>query len=292
MFSFTTEVLCDESIKGKGNAKIINADPGACNVKVIVAHESGCPVGKIMSLSKFMHDYPYIFGIILILGGPIVALYGRRFFPWVIGGIVSICILLGILVFCSVVGIMNTTAGAIVSIVVAFIVAGLAGKLSMKTVWLAVGLLGLIGGFFVGSLIFTMFIAALGYGALWAMILFSVFCSTIFGFMSFRFSRAVVLISTSLIGSYAFMRGLTYFIGGFPQEAVIFEQLVKSHNVEGFTQVFWIYIAIFVCGFIASMYFQVYHSTEHEILTKDEAYIQSDDNFNAVFNQKSSKKST
>ena len=289
MFSFTTEVLCDETVTGRGNAKIVSADDTHCNTKIVVAHESGCPVGKIMSITKFMHDYPYVFGIILILFGPVVALYGRRFFPWVVGGIVSLCALLGILVFSSVVGLMSTTTNLIVSIVVALIVALLLGKLSMKTVWLAVGLLGLIGGFFIGSVIFTVFIATLGYGALWSMILFSVVCAVIFGFLSFRFSKQVVLLATSLIGSYAFMRGLTYFIGGYPQEAVIFDNLVKHQELEGFSELFWIYIAIFVCGFLASMYYQAFYTKEHEMLTSNAAYNKSDDEFKRVFNKKAKK---
>lgn len=155
----------------------------------------------------------------MILGGPIVALYGRRFFPWVIAGIVSVSFLLGTLVFCSVLGFMETTVGLAVSIGVAIIFSGLSGWFVMKTVWIAVGILGLIGGFFMGTMIYTIFLAALGYGALWAMIAFSVFCAILGGFLSFKFSKQVVLFFTSLIGSYAFMRGFSYFLGGFPSEA-------------------------------------------------------------------------
>jgi hypothetical protein len=111
-----------------------------------------------------MHNYPWLVGILLIVGGPIVALYGRRFFPWVIAGIVSLNVLLGTLVFCSVVGFMESTITLSISIGVSFIVSGLAGWFVMKTVWIAVGILGIIGGFFMGSMIFTIFLAALGFG--------------------------------------------------------------------------------------------------------------------------------
>ncbi len=100
----------------------------------------------------------------MILGGPIVGLYGRRFFPWVIAGIVSVNLLLGTLVFCSVVGFMESTISLCISIAVSFIVSGLGGWFVMKTVWIAVGILGIIGGFFMGSMIFTIFLAALGFG--------------------------------------------------------------------------------------------------------------------------------
>jgi hypothetical protein len=111
-----------------------------------------------------MIDYPWLFGLIMIIGGPIVALFGRKFFPWVIAGIVSVTFLLGTLVFCSLLGFMETWLGVGISVAVAFIISGLSGLFSMKTVWIAVGILGLIGGFFLGTMIFTVFLAMLGFG--------------------------------------------------------------------------------------------------------------------------------
>lgn len=95
----------------------------------------------------------------------------------------------------------------------------------MKTVWIAVGVLGLVGGFFLGSMIYTIVLAAFGYGALWAMITVSLAFAVGGGFLSFKYSKSVVLAMTSIIGSYAFMRGLSYFFGGFPSEAEIFHNL-------------------------------------------------------------------
>lgn len=200
-----------------------------------------------------MNDYPWLFGIILILGGPVVALYGRRFFPWVVAGIVAVTFLLGTLAICDVLGFMESTVGLVVSLVVAVLISGLSGWFVMKTVWIAVGILGLIGGFFMGSMIYTIFLAALSSGALWAMILFSVLCALLGGFLSFKFSKQVVLFFTSLIGSYAFMRGLTYFFGGFPGEATIWQSLLLQVPLDDFTNAFWIYLAIFVAGFIGGM---------------------------------------
>lgn len=171
-----------------------------------------------MNFAQFMHKYPWMFGLIMILGGPIVALYGRRFFPWVIAGIVSVTLLLGTLVFCSLVGFMETNIGLASSIIASLVVGGLAGWFVMKTVWIAVGILGLIGGFFMGTMIYTIFLAVLHNGALWAMVTFSILCAVLGGFLSFKFSKQVVLFFTSLIGSYSFMRGLSYFFGGFPDE--------------------------------------------------------------------------
>jgi len=142
-----------------------------------------------MNFNQFMHDYPWAIGIIMILGGPIVALYGRRFFPWVIAGIVSLTFLIGTLLFCSIIGLFNTYGGLAGSIGAALVIGLLSGWFIMKTVWISVGILGLIGGFFMGTMIYTIVLAAFHTGALWAMITFSILCSIIGGFLSFKFSK-------------------------------------------------------------------------------------------------------
>lgn len=125
----------------------------------------------------------------MILGGPVIALYGRRFFPWVIAGIVSISFLLGFLVFCSVAGFMETNVGMSISIGGSFLVSGLSGWFVMQTVWIAVGILGLIGGFFLGTMVYSVFLVSLGWGALWAMMTLSLIFAILGGLLSFRFSK-------------------------------------------------------------------------------------------------------
>lgn len=158
----------------------------------------------------------------MLVGGPVTSLYGRRFFPWVIAGIVSVTLLLSTLVVCDVLGFTQTMASFGISIAISTIISGVAGWFVMQTVWIAVGILGLIGGFFTGSMIYTIFLAAFSSGHLWVMMTFSCLCALAGGFLSFKFSKQVVLVSTSLIGSYAFMKGLTYFFEGFPGESEIY----------------------------------------------------------------------
>ena len=108
----------------------------------------------------------------MILGGPIVLLFGRRFFPWVTAGIVGISICLGAFVVCSILGFMDTKIGLGVSIGISILIGVLAGWFVMKTVWIAVGLIGIIGGFFLGSVIFGILLAILKLNLLWLMIFF------------------------------------------------------------------------------------------------------------------------
>lgn len=142
-----------------------------------------------MNFSSFMKKYPWALGIFMIFFGPVVGLFGRRFFPWVISGIVAVTLLMAGLIITSILGFMDTTIGLVVSIIVSMIFGGLAGLFVMKTVWIAVGMLGLIGGFFIGSMIYSIFLAISGFGTWWAALLFSFIGAIIGGFLSFRFSK-------------------------------------------------------------------------------------------------------
>ena len=86
----------------------------------------------------------------MILGGPIVALFGRRWFPWVTAGIVALTTLLFCLIFCEITGFMEQAIYIVASVIFSLSMALLAGWFVMKTVWVAIGVVGVIGGLFGG----------------------------------------------------------------------------------------------------------------------------------------------
>jgi hypothetical protein len=116
-----------------------------------------------MNLSKFINDYPWVLGIIMIVGGPFVALFGRRYFPWVTAGIVSFTCLLTCLIFCEIIGLMAKPLWITASVIFSLSMAALSGWFVIKTVWVAIGLLGVIGGLFVGEILYAFFIFELGW---------------------------------------------------------------------------------------------------------------------------------
>ena len=95
-------------------------------------------------------------------------------------------------------------------------------------IWLGVGVLGVVGGYFLGTLLYSLALALLGWSSLWAMVLITIVCSVIGGYLAFKFPQSITVISTSGIGSYAFMRGWSYFFHGYPSESQIIEDLKNS----------------------------------------------------------------
>jgi len=191
----------------------------------------------------------------MIVFGPLIALQGRKLFPWVVSGVVAFVTLFASLIICSILGAMDGNTGYWISIAVALILSFIAGYFTFKLVWIAIGLLGIIAGLSLGLLVYSITLAALHTGNVWVMAAFAISFALIGGWCSWRFSRDVVLLGTSLVGSYAFMRGLSYFFGGYPNEAELFADLKNNIPLDDMNNAFWIYLAIFLFGMITGTYY-------------------------------------
>ena len=113
---FVYSVLCDETITMPGNATIESVDDDdRCMPHVTMIHSAGCHKREIIKgenktevivekevvvqtqiLSDYIYDNPIVLGIALILIGAPVALFGQRWFKWVLGGFggFSTCVVL------------------------------------------------------------------------------------------------------------------------------------------------------------------------------------------------------
>jgi len=166
-----------------------------------------------------LQDYPWTFAVIFIIGGPIVALKGKPLFRWVVTSIAFVFGTLIMIIIFSLTTWMNTTGGLAGCILGALAVGSLVGYLVYRLIWLGVGVLGVVGGYFLGTLIYSFALALMGWSSLWAMVLITITCSVAGGYLAFKFPQSITVISTSGIGSYAFMRGWSYFFKGYPSES-------------------------------------------------------------------------
>merc|ERR1719420_2556539 len=108
------------------------------------------------------------------------------------------------------------------------------------------------------------------------MIVCGIVMALVGGWLSFNHGKAIVLTMTSLIGSYGFMRGISYFGGGFPNEAELYHDLKNDLSLKDkLTNAFWIYICIFVASFIVCIYYQIKHGVDHASLMENERYKNS-----------------
>jgi len=215
-------------------------------------------------------------------------MYGRKQFPWVVSGIAALLCLYLLIMASQVLGFMETNTGLCVSIGVAALISFVLGYFVFRTVWIAIGMLGLIGGFSLGLMLYSVILAFIGSGAVWAMVLTAISCSVICGLLSFRFANAVVLIMTSVIGAYEFMRGVSYFLGGYPDMAVIFADLENNLPLDDMNNMFWIYLCLFLFVSVAGIVYQIRNNEEHDSLKQDVNYQKNkeDDQFERQVSRK------
>jgi hypothetical protein len=93
------------------------------------------------------------------------------------------------------------------------------------------------------------------WSALWIVITLLVISAILCGFIAWHYSELVVLIATAAGGSYLFVRGWSYFFGGFPKESDIYNFITSGEGLK-FDSAFWVYFGVFVVCWILCMVWQ------------------------------------
>lgn len=120
---------------------------------------------------------------------------------------------------------METTPGLAGSIAGSLVLGILFAWFAKAHIWAAIGLLGLIGGWFLGEMIYLCILGVSEWQNLPGYLGISGGCVLIVGFCSFKYSQTAVTITTSGVGSYLFIRGFSFFLGGLPSEADLISDL-------------------------------------------------------------------
>lgn len=76
---------------------------------------------------------------------------------------------------------------------------------------------------------------------------------TVFAGLSFYIYDHILIGSTSLIGSYAFIRGISLYAGGYPNEFTIAE-LIKQGLYSSISPWFYAYLVALILVFAGSMF--------------------------------------
>ena len=158
---------------------------------------------------------------------------------------------------------MVTSTGTIVTLCVALVLGIIAGMVIRRNIWIMIGVLGLIAGFFSGSLVYALIFSFSGWKAVWGFWLISVAMAVILCVLSCKLGSSLILLSTSFTGSYLFMRSWTlFFPGNWPSETEIMQEDFELETGA----IFWVFVGVFVFSFIGSMVCQSKYSEKHEDL--------------------------
>lgn len=269
-YSLKTDLYCSKVDKNGSNApELVEAVYDDCVYTTTIKHLSGCQTANIDidSTVDWLSDNMWCIGIMYLIAGPLIALFGTAWFPIVTASLIAIFIIGVITSFSLSMGWMATTGGTVAVMVIALVLGVIAGMLVRRKIWIMVSLLGLIAGFFTGSLIFAMIYGSCGWDAVWGYWVISCTIAIIGLMASFKLGKPVVMTGTSMVGSYLFMRSWTlFFPGHYPSEA----EIVDDYDQLEADALFWVFIGVFISCFVGSLIFQCKYDKSNDEL--DEAF--------------------
>lgn len=164
-YSMRTNLYCDKSVTAKGGAEVTSVSLKDCEYIVNLKHKAGCPTVDldVDTYLGWLSENEWAIGIIYLVIGPLVALFGTAWFPYVTAALVAIFVI-GVVVSISLAfSWMVTTTGTIVTLSVALVLGIIAGCVIRRKVFIMIGLLGLVGGFFGGTLIYAIIFSTSGW---------------------------------------------------------------------------------------------------------------------------------
>ena len=192
-FSFTVNIICDETVTDEGAGVIDSASfTNTCDPTVNMRHASGCPAFSALGMANWLDKNAWFTGILLLGVGGFVALFGTKYFAHVMGVFAGMCAFSVVILIASLFGWMSSTGGMIVFIIVA-ILAGLGGGYAMfKLKTASFMFLGVAGGWFAGSFITTFFYAITGWDSMWWLILLSLIFMIIGGYCAYKYHEKLL----------------------------------------------------------------------------------------------------
>jgi len=227
--------------------------------------DEGCPTVNIDvdSYVGWLEDNEWVIGIIYVVVGPPIALFGTQLFPYVAATIICIFTLAIFVSMALAFGWMNTVGGSIGCLAAGLVLGVIAAVLMKRHVWLLVALLGGVGGFFGGALIFSIIAAASGWTAVWGWWVICCSMAVIGVVLGYKLGAPIVLLTTSFVGSYLFMRAWTlFFPGHYPSESEIMNN-PEDLDVDA---IFWVFVGVLAACFLGSVCYQTKRGQVHEDL--------------------------
>ena len=228
-----------------------------------------------MPLEKsLIHRYPWVAAIIAILAGPFIALFGKEYFPYVVGSFAALLTMYTTLLLYVDSTTVATTFG------VGLVLSALACYLAQKFLWVSIIVLGLAGGLILGLTITSLQIA-FGFLPYFSLLIAVIALVTLISLIfAIKQSKNSTVAQTSLIGSYCVVRGISWILGGWPIETDLFAQLYWGQEVPINKWILTGYVALLVVLWLASAFYQMLFGERRA----DKMYTSADDNFAAVQN--------
>lgn len=200
---------------------------------------------------RFIEKYYYLFGAILIIVGFIVGVFGKPLFKPTICIVGAFVFLVVALLFIFSVFFNKDTPQWVswLVFIISLIFGCIIGLILAKLSRLGVAVLAGWGGFCLGLVLYNAFIYKIDNTKRVAFWIVNISLGVICGIASIFLFNHVLIFATSIVGSYAFIRGISLYAGGYPDELDLIE-LIKYGGDYTLPNSFYGYMAGFIVASI------------------------------------------
>lgn len=250
------DLYCNDEASEPLTEYVGTAD-GGCTQKVKVISKYGCYKFTMNSFFKWIHKNSYLFGALLIIMGITVGVFGKKLFKPTICIIGTFAFLVISMLFVFSVFFNRDTETWVGWVVfsVCLLLGCFVGLVLAKLSKLGVAILAGWGGFLLGLILYNSFMYKLDSDKRIVFWIFNISMAIIAGILSIYLFSHAVIIATSIVGSYAFIRGISLYAGGFPDELDLIK-MIEAGDSDSIDGRFYGYMAGFFVASIICIIFQ------------------------------------
>lgn len=233
-----------------------------CSPRFVYESQYGCPVFSATAWIRWIGEHPWVIGVALILFGLLSTFKGKELFQVTVGILGAGLTFLVMMLLFSIWGALDyldnqngSLAQVVLAVCTSVILAALIGFLLYKAGWMiGVIAIGAIAGFFLGVTVYNLIFFTTN--ALWLLITLTIISTVGFAFLAFKKHEHIMVFGTAFIGSYAFVRGVSLFLGHYPSEVQIYAELSSGVHPK-FEWEFYVYLVAIVIMFIGGATYQL-----------------------------------
>lgn len=266
--TLTYELQCDSKMKKnaepdfiKDRSHILGNEEIGFDVLLRIKSSKACVTLDFYFIVKFIEDYKVIFAIIMMLIGLFNCCLGKKLAKYNSFLLCIIIITVLVLVFSQYVLPSGCAEWIIwVMLAVGILLGGTAGYFVFKYHDKVLALItGGVSGFFIGEFLYNLFGNRIEVNGIIINIVFVVVAIGVMIAISYFFKKFIIIFSTSFIGAYIFIRGISLLAGSFPDEVTVMDLNGKEEPEqlkELLTWQVYVYLAAILITTGLSIYLQ------------------------------------
>ena len=228
--SLKYRLICNKDMDKKEfnvveGTSITKNDQGGFDVILVIESKEACVKVDFYFIFKFIQDYKVLFVILLMAFGLFNCILGKKFAKHTAFLLCVFIVTILVLVFSQYVLPSGCAEWIIwVMFAVGIILGCTAGYFTFKYHEKVMALLtGGISGFFIGQFLYSLFGNQIPANGIVINIVFVVVSIGVMIAIAYFFKKFIIIFATSFIGAYCFIRGISLFAGGFPDEITVMD---------------------------------------------------------------------